>query len=781
MADNALYQYLEKSGLDAYYPQLKQLGINLDKLANMTLYDLGRVVGVQSKMDRKKFHELIHHLKHNYGNGSSSPSISSQDQEQLLNLDKCQVFDLGANRNGMFRDDEKENNQNKINLNNNSGDDALLDWETAVSRGAPNGGNMMDDDFEVHQTQQRQSPPTDNKLQQMLLLKKKQELLERLKKDKDPGNAPNPLIKRRISSGKNKAAMLNAGVSNQAPAGGGGSGRQKSKICVAVRKRPLNTQEKQKTEQDILEVENDCQLTIHEPKTKVDLTKYVEKHPFVFDEVFDDYATNEDVYKRTAQPLVEHVFNRGKATCFAYGQTGSGKTFTMMGKNGQHGLYLLAAIDIFARLATNQKVWISFYEIYGGKLFDLLNDRKKLTAREDSKSMVNIVGLSEMEVVSVEALMTVIEFGNSIRATGSTGANSDSSRSHAILQIGIKQDDNKKPFGKFSFIDLAGSERGADTAHNNKQTRMEGADINKSLLALKECIRSLDQNHRHIPFRGSKLTEVLKDSFLGNSKTVMVANVAPSGSSCEHTLNTLRYADRVKEMKNPDDRLRQQTRLREAQINGEIKRQQEALSKPPPVNAPPVISNPHIAALLKKKGLLNQAGQKPPPPSYDDEDIVEESYDDDDDDDDIIIDEDEILDEDNFDEFNDDLNNDLVNGDQQNLLDERYEGQLDDVDEKELERAHEELINKILEEEEEVIASHRQHIDDVMDLMKQEMRLLNDVEKPNSAIDSYVHELDGILVKKMQAIKLLRDKLASFQQHLREEEILSRSFKRDLK
>jgi kinesin family protein 2/24 len=779
MSDSILYQYLEKAGLDAYYPQLKQLGISLDKLSNMTLYDLGRSVGVLTKGDRKKFHELIHHLKHQYGTGTNSPP-SNSDNEQLLGLDKCQPLDLGSNRNGMFRDDEKENNQNRMNnMNNNVSDDALLDWDTAVSRVTSSSGGMTDDDFEVHHMQQRQSPPTDAKLQQMLLLKKKQELLEKFKKDKESGNNLAPLVKRRISSGKNKAALLNAGVVSQAAAGGGNA-RQKSKICVAVRKRPLNSSEKQKSETDILEVENDCQLTIHEPKTKVDLTKYVEKHPFIFDEVFDDYATNEDVYRRTAQPLVEHVFNRGKATCFAYGQTGSGKTFTMMGKSGQHGLYLLAAIDIFARLGTNQKVWISFYEIYGGKLFDLLNNRKKLFAREDSKSMVNIVGLSEMEVDSVDALMTIIEYGNSIRATGSTGANADSSRSHAILQIAIKQDGNKKPFGKFSFIDLAGSERGADTAHNNKQTRMEGADINKSLLALKECIRSLDQNHRHIPFRGSKLTEVLKDSFLGNSRTVMIANVAPSGSSCEHTLNTLRYADRVKEMKSTEELTRQQNRLREAQLNGEIKRQEQERLKPAPVASAPIISNPHIAALLKKKGLLNQPQA---PSTYDEEDIIEEENyidDEEDDDEDIIIDEDEVLDEDNFDDFNEDFNNNNV-GDQQNLMDERYEGQLDDVDEKELERAHEELINKILEEEEEVIASHRQHIDDVMDLMKQEMRLLNDVEKPNSAIDSYVHELDGILVKKMQAIKTLRDKLANFQQHLREEEILSRSFRKENK
>jgi len=104
--------------------------------------------------------------------------------------------------------------------------------------------------------------------------------------------------------------------------------------------------------------------------------------------------------------------------------------------------------------------------------------------------------------------------------------------------------------GKVSFIDLAGSERGADTYDNDRQTRIEGAEINKSLLALKECIRALDAAARHVPFRGSKLTEVLRDSFQGKqARTVMIANVSPCSGSCEHTLNTLRYADRVKELR----------------------------------------------------------------------------------------------------------------------------------------------------------------------------------------------------------------------------------------
>ncbi|KAG8643525.1 hypothetical protein MANES_11G044700v8 [Manihot esculenta] len=200
------------------------------------------------------------------------------------------------------------------------------------------------------------------------------------------------------------------------------------------------------------------------------------------------------------------------------------------------------------------QLFVSFFEIYGGKLFDLPSDRKKLCMKEDGKQQVCIVGLQEYKVSDVETIKDLIEKGNATRSTGATGANEESSRSHAILQLAIKRSadgsESKPPrlVGKLSFIDLAGSERGADTTDNDKQTRMEGAEINKSLLALKECIRALDNDKSHIPFRGSKLTEVLRDSFVGNSRTVMISCISPSSGSCEHTLNTLRYADRVKSL-----------------------------------------------------------------------------------------------------------------------------------------------------------------------------------------------------------------------------------------
>ncbi|KAJ2729555.1 hypothetical protein H4R23_003462 [Coemansia sp. Cherry 401B] len=326
------------------------------------------------------------------------------------------------------------------------------------------------------------------------------------------------------------------------------------KIRVCVRKRPLNGKEREKGEKDVVVSNSNRSLSVMEPKVKVDLTKYIEESRFKFDEVFSEQANNAEVYERTAKPLVDYIFSGGNATCFAYGQTGSGKTYTMM--DTHNGLYIQAAEDIFALLARpeNQhlQAFLVFYEIYLTNLFDLLNDRKKLFAREDANQNVCIQGVREVLIQSPADLLSVFEYGNSCRSTGSTGANSDSSRSHAIMQIAIKDTTKRRPvqIGKLSFIDLAGNERGSDRGDKaNKQTMMEGAEINKGLLALKECIRSLDLKQKHQPFRQSKLTQVLKDSFIGNSRACMIANISPNTANCDNTLNTLRYAERVKAMK----------------------------------------------------------------------------------------------------------------------------------------------------------------------------------------------------------------------------------------
>uniref|UniRef100_A0A8C2JEJ5 Kinesin-like protein n=2 Tax=Cyprinus carpio TaxID=7962 RepID=A0A8C2JEJ5_CYPCA len=334
---------------------------------------------------------------------------------------------------------------------------------------------------------------------------------------------------------------------------------EEHRICVCVRKRPLNKKELTVKDLDVITIPSKDVVMVHEPKQKVDLTRYLENQTFRFDYAFDDSTTNEMVYRFTARPLVETIFDRGMATCFAYGQTGSGKTHTMggdfSGKNQDcsKGIYALAARDVFLMLKKpnykklDLQVYATFFEIYSGKVFDLLNRKAKLRVLEDGKQQVQVVGLQEREVRCTEDVLKLIEMGNSCRTSGQTSANAHSSRSHAVFQIILRR--KGKMHGKFSLIDLAGNERGADTSSADRQTRLEGAEINKSLLALKECIRALGLNKPHTPFRASKLTQVLRDSFIGeNSRTCMIATISPGMASCENTLNTLRYANRVKEL-----------------------------------------------------------------------------------------------------------------------------------------------------------------------------------------------------------------------------------------
>ncbi|XP_070324362.1 kinesin-like protein KIF2C isoform X4 [Odocoileus virginianus] len=368
---------------------------------------------------------------------------------------------------------------------------------------------------------------------------------------------------------------------------------EEHRICVCVRKRPLNKQELAKKEIDVISVPSKCVLLVHEPKLKVDLTKYLENQAFCFDFAFDETTSNEVVYRFTARPLVQTIFEGGKATCFAYGQTGSGKTHTMGGdlygktQNASKGIYAMASRDVF--LLKNQpryrrldlEVYVTFFEIYNGKLFDLLNKKAKLRVLEDGKQQVQVVGLQERLVSCADDVIKMIDIGSACRAplppawtSGQTFANSNSSRSHACFQILLRT--KGRVHGKFSLVDLAGNERGADTSSADRQTRMEGAEINKSLLALKECIRALGQNKAHTPFRESKLTQVLRDSFIGeNSRTCMIAMISPGISSCEYTLNTLRYADRVKELSphsgpSGEQPIQMETEEMEASSNGAL-------------------------------------------------------------------------------------------------------------------------------------------------------------------------------------------------------------------
>ena len=324
------------------------------------------------------------------------------------------------------------------------------------------------------------------------------------------------------------------------------------KIFVCVRKRPIFEKEIKNGEIDCISSINP-KIYIYEPKMKIDgYTKYIETNEFIFDNSFSEIESSETLYNYTIKPTINLLLNKGVITIFAYGQTGSGKTYTMT------EIQNLSIKSIFENFNNEKYSFsISFFEIYSGRLYDLLNNRNKVMALEDKNNKVQIYNLTEKKINSIQEMNNIVDFANKIRTTHNTIINETSSRSHSICNFIIREKNSLEEYSKLTLVDLAGSERATETQSNNKNRLAEGAEINKSLLALKECIRVLENKgknfERHVPFRTSKLTLVLRDSFIDkneNSKIIMIACVSPGYSSSNHTINTLRYADRLKEKSN---------------------------------------------------------------------------------------------------------------------------------------------------------------------------------------------------------------------------------------
>lgn len=514
------------------------------------------------------------------------------------------------------------------------------------------------------------------------------------------------------------------------------------KICVCVRKRPIFPREQTNGEIDAISCSNPVTI-VHEPRVRVDgITKYLENHKFVFDNTFGEAESTEDVYRFSLQPLCNFLINQGTVTCFAYGQTGSGKTFTMKGLQAMavQDLYLLAK-----KFGPAPCFYISFYEIYGGRCFDLLNHRAKLCILEDGSGNIQVQGLKEMPAPSVEELHQLIEYGNSERTTRCTTSNDESSRSHAVCQLVVTE--SGRLLGKLRLVDLAGSERAQDCMSNNRQRRIEGAEINKSLLALKECIRALTRGgDAHIPYRGSKLTLVLRDSFTGSGdekRIVMLTCICPGHSSADHSLNSLRYADRLKEQSsvagpvvvNQFQPAKGDLRAKaKPDIAIEKPLEPEPLPLPQerrlplkPVDEPPRVEKPSSDPRKPAKPLKLA---KAPEPS-----------------------------EDKF---------------RKSFKDIEYVHRQSDENQELLD--FHEKIETILEEEEDMLETHVNAIKEDAQMLTEEGRMIETVQGEGVVdydIDAYVQRLEVLVKHKLSVYQQLHTKLATFKKHLNEEEEVS--------
>ncbi|KAI8368231.1 uncharacterized protein BYT42DRAFT_123129 [Radiomyces spectabilis] len=348
-------------------------------------------------------------------------------------------------------------------------------------------------------------------------------------------------------------------------------------VRVGLRVRPLTQKEQFSNCAECLTfIPNEPQILIGTDKS------------FTYDYVFDSDSHQAQVYATAAAPLLHKFMEGFNATILAYGQTGSGKTYSMgtgldNGANPENeGIVPRCIVELFRTLQEKAEanpnfkyeIFVSFLELYNEELLDLLNSpttqRRKsgsmsippteVTIREDIAGNIYWSGVKEEPCYSPEELLGFLAKGSLCRTTGSTDMNSVSSRSHAVFSVILKQqrpDDNDENSitsitSKFHFVDLAGSERLKRTNAQGDRAK-EGIAINSGLLALGNVISALgDESRRtaHVPYRDSKLTRLLQDSLGGNSQTLMLACVSPADSNFMETLNTLKYANRARNIKN---------------------------------------------------------------------------------------------------------------------------------------------------------------------------------------------------------------------------------------
>ncbi|KVH98313.1 Kinesin, motor domain-containing protein [Cynara cardunculus var. scolymus] len=359
-------------------------------------------------------------------------------------------------------------------------------------------------------------------------------------------------------------------------------------VKVAVHIRPLIGDEK-------LQACKDC-VAVVPGKPQVQLGT----HSFTFDHVYGSTGSpSSSMFEECVSPLVDGLLQGYNATVLAYGQTGSGKTYTMGTgfKDGyQAGLIPQAMSALFNKVGSLQhqiefQLHVSFIEILKEEVRDLLDpnssNKSEITngqtgkvnspgkppiqIRETSSGVITLAGSTECSVKTLKEMTDCLEHGSLSRATGSTNMNNQSSRSHAIFTITLEQmrkpnsnipgDGNSNDStcdeylcAKLHLVDLAGSERAKRTGSDGMRFK-EGVHINKGLLALGNVISALgDEKKRkegaHVPYRDSKLTRLLQDSLGGNSRTVMIACVSPADINAEETLNTLKYANRARNIQN---------------------------------------------------------------------------------------------------------------------------------------------------------------------------------------------------------------------------------------
>ncbi|KAJ9446367.1 Kinesin-like protein unc-104 [Diplonema papillatum] len=350
-------------------------------------------------------------------------------------------------------------------------------------------------------------------------------------------------------------------------------------VTVAVRIRPMNKRELESTEKRVIKVVGGTTVVLERDEDRD------RSHKWTFDHVWDSsnlqhpsFASQEKVFYDFGSKVLKASFDGFNASIFAYGQTGSGKTYCMMGVADdaeQKGIIPRLCTELFKRIADHQDadpshsytVTMSFLEIYMEKVKDLIDPAKvNLRVREHPSKGPYVDNLTTLSVEKIQDVLDCIEHGNKARHIAATQMNATSSRSHAVFSLevthtvttqlgGCDEDVVQSTSSKIVLVDLAGSERQKSTGATGERLA-EGSQINKSLTTLGLVINALAELSKettkkggvpkHVPYRDSTLTYLLKDTLGGNSKTFMISTISPAAAQYEETMSTLRYADRAK-------------------------------------------------------------------------------------------------------------------------------------------------------------------------------------------------------------------------------------------
>ncbi|KAJ7524708.1 hypothetical protein O6H91_17G017700 [Diphasiastrum complanatum] len=284
------------------------------------------------------------------------------------------------------------------------------------------------------------------------------------------------------------------------------------------------------------------------------------KKTYQFDRIFGPSSSQDDVYSEV-EPIIRSALDGSNVCIFSYGQTGTGKTFTMEGNDSNPGIIPRAFQWLFYEASTESSVkytfTLSMLEVYRGSLRDLLVTRYRGETDPHAKSLhiqmagpsIEVENLTKINIISANHANFLYQRATGVRSTSSTTANDTSSRSHSLARISITRtcphDKESTSTSKLWLIDLAGSERYTKTKAHGR-TLEEGKFINVSLCALADVISALQSKQPHIPYRNSKLTQLLRDCLGMDSKTLLLVHISPREDDVGETICSLDFSSRAR-------------------------------------------------------------------------------------------------------------------------------------------------------------------------------------------------------------------------------------------